>query len=124
MQSSCCLCASVSSYTIQMAQRILMKLGMNIMASEPISAYFTNPSHQSVSLHACLPVSTRQRLSKIFRIVSRQRLSKNVTAAIFFNPILFASCTCTFSKQTKNKQTPWSESASELYRPSDRRMYI
>jgi hypothetical protein len=24
-------------------------------------------------------------------------------------------------KQTKNKQTPWSESASELYRSSDRR---
>jgi hypothetical protein len=23
--------------------------------------------------------------------------------------------------KTKNKQTPWSESASELYRPSDRR---
>jgi hypothetical protein len=27
--------------------------------------------------------------------------------------------TCTINKQ--NKQTPWSESASELYRPSDRR---
>jgi hypothetical protein len=25
-------------------------------------------------------------------------------------------------KQNKNKQTPWSESASELYRPSDRRL--
>jgi hypothetical protein len=25
-------------------------------------------------------------------------------------------------KQTKNKQTPWSESASELYRPSDHRL--
>jgi hypothetical protein len=25
-------------------------------------------------------------------------------------------------KQTTNKQTPWSESASELYRPSDRRL--
>jgi hypothetical protein len=24
--------------------------------------------------------------------------------------------------KNKNKQTPWSESASELYRPSDRRM--
>jgi hypothetical protein len=26
------------------------------------------------------------------------------------------------SKSLQNKQTPWSESASELYRPSDRRM--
>jgi hypothetical protein len=29
---------------------------------------------------------------------------------------------CLSSKQTKQKQTPWSESASELYRPSDRRL--
>jgi hypothetical protein len=25
-------------------------------------------------------------------------------------------------REQKNKQTPWSESASELYRPSDRRL--
>jgi hypothetical protein len=28
---------------------------------------------------------------------------------------------CVHAKNKKNKQTPWSESASELYRPSDRR---
>jgi hypothetical protein len=49
-----------------MPERIFMKLCMYIKAFEPIStAYFINPSHQSVSV--C--------------IVARQRLSKHVTAA-------------------------------------------
>jgi hypothetical protein len=43
---------------------IFMKLGMYVMAPEPISmAYFTNPSHQSVCL--CIP-----------RMVARKRLGK------------------------------------------------
>jgi hypothetical protein len=43
---------------------------MYIMAPEPIStAYFINPSHQSVCLYVYSPV------------VARQRLDKNVTAA-------------------------------------------
>jgi hypothetical protein len=47
-----------------------MKLGMYIMAPEPIStAYFINPSHQSVCLFV-YPL-----------IVARQRPSKNDTAA-------------------------------------------
>jgi hypothetical protein len=47
-----------------------MKLGMYIMAPEPIPmAYFINPSHQSMSLYVH-PL-----------IVARQLLSKNVTVA-------------------------------------------
>jgi hypothetical protein len=37
-----------------MTEPIFMKLGMYIMAPEPISvAYFINPSHQSARLHVC-----------------------------------------------------------------------
>jgi hypothetical protein len=52
-----------------MPEPIVMKLGMHIMAPEPIStAYLKNPSHQSVCLYVYPP------------IVARQRLGKNVTA--------------------------------------------
>jgi hypothetical protein len=54
-----------------MAEPIYMKLGTYIMAPEPIStAYFINPSHQSV----CLYVYSLN--------VARQWLSKNVTVAM------------------------------------------
>jgi hypothetical protein len=53
-----------------MGEPIFTKRGMHIMAPEPIStAYFINPSHQSVCLYV-YPL-----------IVARQRLGKNVTAA-------------------------------------------
>jgi hypothetical protein len=52
------------------ASAIFMKLGMYIMAPEPIStAYFIDPSHRSVCLYV-YPT-----------IFSRQQLDKNVTAA-------------------------------------------
>jgi hypothetical protein len=42
-----------------------MKLGMYIMETEPIStAYFVNPSRQSVCLYVYPPVVARQRLGK------------------------------------------------------------
>jgi hypothetical protein len=44
---------------------MFMKLGIYIMAPEPIStAYFENPSHQSVCLYVYPPVVARQQLSK------------------------------------------------------------
>jgi hypothetical protein len=50
-----------------MPEPVFMKLGMYIMAPEPISAaYIINPSNQSV----CVP------------IFARQRLGKNITAAM------------------------------------------
>jgi hypothetical protein len=52
-----------------MPEKIFMKLGIYIMAPEPISkAYFINPSHRSVCLYVYHP------------IVARQQLRKNVTA--------------------------------------------
>jgi hypothetical protein len=53
-----------------MPEPIFMKLGIYIVVSELIStAYFINPSHQSVCLYVYPP------------IVARQRLDKNVTEA-------------------------------------------
>jgi hypothetical protein len=48
-----------------MVEPVFMKLGMYIMAPEPISAaYFINPWHQSVCLHVYAPIVTRQWLVK------------------------------------------------------------
>jgi hypothetical protein len=48
-----------------MPEQIFMKLGMDILAPEPISpAYFINPSHQSVCLYVYSPIVARQRLCK------------------------------------------------------------
>jgi hypothetical protein len=53
-----------------MSEPVFMKLGMYIMAPEPIStAYFINPSHQSLYLYVYPP------------IVARERLGENVTTA-------------------------------------------
>jgi hypothetical protein len=44
--------------SVWMPEPIFMKLGMYIMAPEPISsAYFINPSHQSVCLYVYPPLS-------------------------------------------------------------------
>jgi hypothetical protein len=54
-----------------MPEPIFIKLGMYIMASEPIStAYFINPPPISLCFFTCFP-----------HIVARQRLGKKVTAA-------------------------------------------
>jgi hypothetical protein len=64
-------------------QPIFMKLGMYVMAPEPIPmAYFINPSHQSVCLYAYPPIIAGQGLVKNSPIVTRQRLGKHVPAAI------------------------------------------
>jgi hypothetical protein len=48
-----------------MPELIFMNLGMYIMAPKPIpTAYFINPYHQSVCLHVCLPIASRQGLGK------------------------------------------------------------
>jgi hypothetical protein len=64
MRSPCCLCVCVSPPPINfwMSKQILMKLGMYIIAPEPIStAYFINPSHQSVCLYVYPHIVARQR---------------------------------------------------------------
>jgi hypothetical protein len=61
------VCRYISPYQLRMAEPIFMKLGMYIMAPEPISvAYFMNP----ISPCVCPP------------IIAKQQLSKDVTAAM------------------------------------------
>jgi hypothetical protein len=61
MRSPCCLCVCIPPINFKMPEPIFMKLGMCIMAPEPIStAYFINPSQQSV--YMC--IVTGQRLCK------------------------------------------------------------
>jgi hypothetical protein len=68
MRSLCFVCVS-SPINFLMLDPIVMKLGMCIMEPESIStAYFINPSHESVRLYP--------------PIVATQRLGKNLTAAI------------------------------------------
>jgi hypothetical protein len=68
MRSPCCLCVCESPpINFWMPEPIFMKVGMYVMAHEPISAvHFINPSRQYV----CSP------------IIATQRLSKNVTVAM------------------------------------------
>jgi hypothetical protein len=70
MRSLCFLCVCESSLSIFLIpESIIMKLGMFIIASDPIStAYFINPSHPSVCLYV-YPL-----------IIAGQRPGKNVTA--------------------------------------------
>jgi hypothetical protein len=76
MRSPCCLCVYVPvcfymlPINFLMSELVFMKLGMYIMAPEPVSlAYFINPSHQSLCPYVYPP------------IVARQQLDKNVTVA-------------------------------------------
>jgi hypothetical protein len=67
----------------RMAEPVFLKLGMYIMAPEPISAaYFLNPSHQSVLLYASLLLLLRKDSGKCTPpFVARQRLGKHVPVA-------------------------------------------
>jgi hypothetical protein len=84
MKSPCCLCVYMSvyhPYQLLNASTNLMKLGTYITALEPVStAYFINPSHQSVYLYV-YPLSLigngsvntfpRQRMHARIRIFGR-----------------------------------------------------
>jgi hypothetical protein len=79
---STCLCVCLSVYpspiNFWMPEPIFMKLGMYIMAPEPISTtYFVNPSHQSVGLYAYSSVVARQRVGK--HIPATTNTCNNVT---------------------------------------------
>jgi hypothetical protein len=72
MRSQCCLCVCLCSpINYLMPEPIFMKLGMYIMALEPISkTYIINPS-VSRCVYMFIP-----------RIVARQRLGKQLPAAM------------------------------------------
>jgi hypothetical protein len=53
-----------------LSEPIFMKLGMNIMAPEPISmAYFIDPFHQSGCLYMYINIIAKQQLSNNFTVV-------------------------------------------------------
>jgi hypothetical protein len=93
MQSPCCLCIHVSPHQLWMVELICMKLGMCIMAPEPISTtHFINPSHQSVCIYVYPP------------IVARQRLGKNGTAPTDTQATLEELLNASFSMQSVSHQ--------------------
>jgi hypothetical protein len=56
-----------------------MKLVMYIMAPEPIStAYFVNPSHDSMCLYVYSPICGRQRLSKHVPMATSAQTTKEL----------------------------------------------
>jgi hypothetical protein len=62
-----------------------MKLGMYIMAPEPTSsAYFINPSHQSVALIAYPSLVARQLLVKNFTAETSRHKNRRIVECIFF----------------------------------------
>jgi hypothetical protein len=84
MRSQCCLCVSVS-INFCMHQPIFMKLGMCIMAPELTStAYFINPSHQSVCLHVYPTTVTRQLLGKNVTAATKTNNNINIVEHVIF----------------------------------------
>jgi hypothetical protein len=81
-----------------MAETIFIKLGMYIMAPDPISkAYFINPCHQSVSV-------ARQRFGKNPTNVAMQQLGKNVIAAMNTQATIKELLDATFSMRSVSYQ--------------------
>jgi hypothetical protein len=76
-----------------MPEPIFIKLGMYIMAPEPIStAYFINPSHQRVCLYVYPP------------IVAGQQLGKNVIAATNTHEIIEELLDASFCMRSVSQQ--------------------
>jgi hypothetical protein len=66
-----------------MPEPICMELDMNIMATESIStAYFTNPSRQSVFV--CVPIVARQRLGKRVPAAANTRNNRKIVGCVIF----------------------------------------
>jgi hypothetical protein len=62
-----------------------MKLGVYIMASEPIStAYFINPSHQSVCLYVYPPIVARQRLGRHVPVAVNTLNNRRIVGGVVF----------------------------------------
>jgi hypothetical protein len=66
-----------------MPETIFMKLGMYIMAPEPISgAYFINPYHQSVCQICISPIVARQRLGKHVPAATNTRNNRRIVGRV------------------------------------------
>jgi hypothetical protein len=93
MRSTCylCLCACVyvcPLINLWMPEPIFIKLCMYIFALESIStAYFINPSHQSVCLYVYPLIVARQRLSKHVPATMNTRNNRRIVERPDFNTV-------------------------------------
>jgi hypothetical protein len=68
-----------------MPEPIFLKLGMYIIAPESIStAYFINPSHQTVCLYVYPPIVARQRLGKNVTAATNKRNNRRIVGRVVF----------------------------------------
>jgi hypothetical protein len=68
------VCQCITPIKFLMPEPIFMKLGICIMAPEPISTvYVINPSHQSVCLNLYPLIVARQRLGKNINVSTNTR---------------------------------------------------
>jgi hypothetical protein len=68
-----------------MPEPIYIKLGMYIMVLELIStAYFKNPSHQSVCLNVYAPIGARQQLRKQVPTATNTHNNRSIVGCVIF----------------------------------------
>jgi hypothetical protein len=76
----------ISPIHFRSSEHIYMKLGMYIMAPEPISAaYFITHFHRSECLYLYPPVVARQCLGKIYRGDEYTRNNKKIVGSLGFH---------------------------------------
>jgi hypothetical protein len=82
----------VSGIALPFIFTLFIKLGIYIMAPEPIStAYYINPSHQSVSVYVSRPILARQRLGKHVPAATNTRNNRRIVAWVVFYAVRVVS---------------------------------
>jgi hypothetical protein len=73
-----------------MPEPVFMKLGVYVMAPEPISVeYFINPSHQFVCLYVYLPIIARQWLGKNVTAETNAPMEELLDASFYMQSVLY-----------------------------------
>jgi hypothetical protein len=90
MRLPCCLCLP---HQLLMPEPIIMKPGTYITAPEPITtAYFTNPSHQSVCLYVYPSlIFARQRLGKHVPTATNTHKNRRIVRRVIFCTVFVLS---------------------------------
>jgi hypothetical protein len=84
MMSSCSLCAYEHPPPINFWMPLPAFINLGTYTTEPVhnsTAYFINPSHQSVCMYVYPPIFARLRTGKYSLVLIRQRIGKNFTVA-------------------------------------------